>query len=831
MKRFLTAALALGLALTAGALAPNGAPTAAAAAPGALTQPAATDLRTDVTTPAAAATGTQPYASSWFPSTLLTWDPATDPDAAFNRSHVPLQPRSSDPVLRANPNAQAGAGGITSLVSFGPTSNNPSQGSAGPNYYAFSHWQYLDKLVFWGGSASEGIILAPNATVIDAAHRNGVKVYGNVFFPPTAYGGQLQWVQQFLQKSGSTYPVADKLDQVAQYYGFDGWFINQETDGGNTALATSMRDLIRYAHSRAPGTELMWYDAMTTDGSVNWQNELDGSNDAFLQENGSRVADSMFLNFGWSTGQLASSAADARRLGRSPYDLYAGVDTEANGSATAVNWSALYPAGQPHTTSLGLYRPEWTFNSASDRADYYARESRFWDGPTGDPSTAPTADAWPGLAAYQAESTPVTGKPFVTSFNTGQGDRSFVDGQVMATGGWNNLGLQDVLPTYRWLVSPAGSGLTPSLDFTDAYNGGSSLLLTGTLNSPATVRLYQSRVPVGATTRLDLTLKTPAAGATHLSAALSFTDAPTTFTHLDLGSTTGTGWETRSLDLSAFAGRTIAQIGLYAAGPVGNYTVHVGQLALYDAPATVAAPSAVTVLGSTDTAAGTKSLRLGWQAPASASASAVHHYNVYQRDADGSRRYLGGTDGTAYFVPALTRAGTDAATTVEVEAVSATFQRSAVATTTVTWSGTGQPGNLALGRTATGSTPCNAAEGPAKAVNGSVTGGTSDKFCTLAASKYLQVDLGAVHRVSGFTVRHAGAGGENPAWDTRAFTIQLSTDGTTWSTPVKVTANTADVSTHAITAGSARYARLNITTPTQNGDPAARIYEFEVYGT
>ena len=37
-------------------------------------------------------------------------------------------------------------------------------------------------------------------------------------------------------------PVADKLIEVANYYGFDGWFINQETAGGNAATATAMKD-------------------------------------------------------------------------------------------------------------------------------------------------------------------------------------------------------------------------------------------------------------------------------------------------------------------------------------------------------------------------------------------------------------------------------------------------------------------------------------------------------------------------------------------------------------------------------------------------------------
>lgn len=136
--------------------------------------------------------------------------------------------------------------------------------------------------------------------------------------------------------------------------------------------------------------------------------------------------------------------------------------------------------------------------------------------------------------------------------------------------------------------------------------------------------------------------------------------------------------------------------------------------------------------------------------------------------------------------------------------------------------------NLALNKPATGSAACGASEGPAKAVNGSVSGGNADKFCSLTQPSWLQVDLGSTQTVRSFTVRHAGAGGESASWNTRAFTLQLSSDGSTWTTPVTVSDNTANTSTHAITATSARYVKLNVTTPTQNGDPATRIYEFEV---
>ncbi|MER7520707.1 endo-beta-N-acetylglucosaminidase [Streptomyces sp. NPDC126499] len=777
------------------------------------------------------ASGNQPYASYWYPNSILNWDPATDPDARFNRSRVPLAPRVSDPALKANPNARAGEGEVAALVSFAPTSNNPSQGSLDPRYYAFGHWQYVDKLVFWGGSAGEGLILAPNPTVIDAAHRNGVKVYGTVFFPPTAYGGQIQWVRDFVQKSGTRYPVADKLAQVARHYGFDGWFVNQETAGGDAALATEMRNAMRYARSLGP-VEFMWYDAMTESGSVTWQDALTSANDAFLQEGSQRTSDSMFLDFGWDATDLNSSRTLARDLGRSEYELFAGIDTEANGYNTGVPWSAVFPAGQPHTTSLGIYRPEWTHNSSTDRADSYAREARYWDGANGDPSNTTTTSAWKGLAHYVAESSPVTTKPFVTSFNAGQGDFHHSAGVRVSSTGWNNLSLQDVPPTYRWVVQSAGTKLKPSIDFTDAYEGGSALRLTGTLDAVNTVRLYQTRLPVAADTRLSVVVKTPAAGPTRLKAAVSFTDAPTAFTTLDLGSTTTAGWERKTLDLSAYAGRTVAQIGLQTTGTAPAYDIRVGQIALYDGAVDApAAPTAPAVLGTTDTGAGTKSLRMAWTASAQGPGSgAVHHYEVYRRNADGSRTFLGATPNDSYFVPKLERAGTETSTTLDVEAVSTEFGRSPAASTTVTWSATAEA-NLALNRPATASGQCNASETPAKAVNGSVSGGNADKWCTTTSAKWLEVDLDAARTLNRFVVKHAAAGGESASWNTRDFRLEVRDSASApWTTVATVTGNTAATTSHPVSV-TARHVRLVVTTPTQTSDPAARIYEFEAWGS
>lgn len=85
--------------------------------------------------------------------------------------------------------------------------------------------------------------------------------------------------------------------------------------------------------------------------------------------------------------------------------------------------------------------------------------------------------------------------------------------------------------------------------------------------------------------------------------------------------------------------------------------------------------------------------------------------------------------------------------------------------------------NLALNQPVTSSIPCQQDRGPEKAVNGSVTGGEADSWCSRDRPLYLQVDLGAARQVQRFVVKHASAGGESDERDTSGLTIQVSMDG------------------------------------------------------
>ncbi|WP_427165393.1 endo-beta-N-acetylglucosaminidase [Streptomyces sp. C1-1] len=640
--------------------------------------------------PKAAAAATQPYASYWYPDSLpsgspgsgvtwrslKSWTAAGDPDLAFNAASVPPAPRFTPTPV--NTTARSGQARVQSLVSFGPTSGNPSQGSATADYYALTHWAYVDELVFWGGSSGEGLILAPNAPIVDAAHRHGVPVLGNIFLPPVAYGGQLRWTRDLVQKDAAGhYPLAAQLVAVAAAYGFDGWFVNAETGGGNAALGADMLGFVKElkALAKARGQRVTWYDAMTVNGTVSWQGALNSQNQAFFQ-----AADDMFVDFRWSTGSLVSSGQKADQLGRSRYELWAGVDVESNGSDTSVNWDAIVPSGKAHITSIGFYRPEWTRNHlpvSRTPGDFHAADDRFWTGRSLDPSRPDAADPWRAPAVSVADRSTVSGLPFATTFNTGHGLRWYEAGAVTSDTPWNHLGLQDRLPSRRWVVRTAGTRPAVSFDFADAWRGGSSVLVDGELDAPTTVELYATRLPVGVDTVVELTHRTDAGAVNvELAVALAEPDAPGAtppYTYLPVNSVNG--WQTVTVPLTGLSG-TVHSIAVRLAATDGPVKWRLGGLAVRDSVVTPEAPSDLRV-----TAASGGDLRLAWT-PAPGD---VRHYTLHRLLADGTRRFLGATCQRAYFLAGLQPEQGEKDARLELRAVGELYTSSAPVTVTHTW--------------------------------------------------------------------------------------------------------------------------------------------------
>ena len=596
-----------------------------------------------------------PLKPSWTIAELLNWNPGTDPDAPFNVSTVPLQGRFTVPsALKANANSRGGQGGIMALdTHFG----DKPQGGGG-NVYTFTYWQYLEQSVYWGGIGAINFV-PPTGEMIDNAHRNGVPILGTIFFPPNVYGGNYAWVQTFLQKVGNSYPAADKLIETAEYYGFDGWFINQETEGGSAADAAAMRDLIGYIRDNSNLT-INWYDSMVETGQIAWQDQLNTFNDWYLRHNfsnglqdsaGSLIANSMFVDFSYdpSSNLPSNSRARAIQLGLDPYKIFTGLETQAEDFRTStsarISLAKIFPDGQNHITSAGLYLPR---SHATDLPE----QDLFWTGASGDPrdTSSPVGTGnWKGIAHNIAARSVIDSLPFATDFNIGRGSNYYVDGALVRAGQWWNRAVQAILPTWRWIVDSAGTKLTPELWTGDSFQGGSCLRVSGALNSTNTIRLYLTDLYLAADTKLKIVFKRE--GLANVDAfmdvGISVVGSPTTYTYYDAGNCEIDGWNETVIDLGAHAGSRLRTIALRFDSPttVANYEMRVGQIVVYNEsqpfPLQASAIQELDVVGWNGLANG----RVAWN-----HAPGDHYtYDVYVGLKDGTLVFVGSTPSNYYY--------------------------------------------------------------------------------------------------------------------------------------------------------------------------------------
>ncbi len=59
-------------------------------------------------------------------------------------------------------------------------------------------------------------------------------------------------------------------------------------------LFSQVGELTEAMHRLVPGSLVIWYDAVTVEGKLQWQNELNGLNSPFFQ-----ACDGIFLNYTW----------------------------------------------------------------------------------------------------------------------------------------------------------------------------------------------------------------------------------------------------------------------------------------------------------------------------------------------------------------------------------------------------------------------------------------------------------------------------------------------------------------------------------------------------
>ncbi len=530
---------------------------------------------------------------------LKNWS-STGPTAnANNIATVPLAQRftATNSQLNSNLNTDikvlSAPDGINNLGNYMTEQNQF-------NLFNFTHWQYIDVLNWFGGTASQNIVM-PSAPWVNAAHKNGVKVIGSVFFAPTAWGGNSAVIDNFMeQDANGNFIAADKLIEIATYYGFDGWLFNQETST-TLAVATAMRTFLAYLQENKPaGMEIHWYDAMIETGPVIWQNQLNSLNDAYLQdlENLKRTSDAMFTNYNWNSAYVQNSSNYTTVLGRSKFDVYMGADLWPDRNAQPafddVTWiDQIFNGGNisDPLTSIALFATNFTFakfnnyrNDPTDVQNFYDTERRFFSGDDRDIDQADVSGKWKGMGHYIPAKSVITSLPFKTSFNTGHGRLFATEGNATVRD-WHDMAKQDILPTWQFSLT-GNSALTPNFDFGQAFEGGTSLNISGSLNAGDSnrLKLYKTKLGISPITKIDLTFKMGAAIPSNTKLMLSFSDDPNNFITMDLGDSPDNGWHTKRIDLGQYNGKEIAVFGfeMLSSSAVSNFNINIGQIKIHN---------------------------------------------------------------------------------------------------------------------------------------------------------------------------------------------------------------------------------------------------------
>lgn len=668
----------------------------------------------------------RPYMHGYDAAALKSWSPGTDRWARHFRSRVPLAPRIAPfPATQAHPDLATGPRLMNLTYDYDDAFFTARKYGDAFARRLLRFWQYSDFYGSWHGlpvdgspadDPAHGLVNLPNPAYTDAAHRNGVRSLGCWFWPRSG-----DFEEYLEQRADGSFPVADRLIEMAAYFGFDGYFINHEAETP-PGQAARLHDLLRSLRERAPeGFHLQWYDTITPDGHLDYLNHLSADNAPWLD-----VSDSFFANYWMTPEGVETSRATALKLGRDPYaTVFHGTENEQFGFDPEYDPRLLFPPGKAARTSWALFGSHFVKELAPRHDDpdaqdeVFRRERRYWSGPHEDPTrsgrllphdrrTPRDRDdhrAWDGVAHHITERSVIGSFPFVTRFNTGHGRAFFLDGRRASDGDWHNASVQDVLPTWQFWTRAEGTGtegagtegtgavgvgaagagaagagapLPVDFDHELAYDGGSSLLISGPLgpDCATTVRLYKTALAVTGPERLAVT--THGTDGADLEVGLLFQDAPDTFTWLAAGS--AADWHTTTHGLAPFRGRTIAAVGLRVSSrrPT-RCAIRIGELALLGPEFAAPAQPEDFRVDEVLTDGGTAHVLLSWRL----AGHGVHHYDLL-RDDDGS--WLGRIYDDVYCLSLPAPAASETVTRLRLVAVAPDGSRSASATAEVHWS-------------------------------------------------------------------------------------------------------------------------------------------------
>ena len=389
------------------------------------------------------------------------------------------------------------------------------------NSDVFSTWSYVTHYGNW--ASPYGWVPGGFA---DAAHKHGVMVSGVAAIPQGKLGGSwLSCLAEMANMGNSTMGV-ERVGRFLRYHGVDGLGYYSEFSGGGSVMAglrTLHGGIVKYMKEKGqPGFENPWYSVTNDEGEAvdGWSLAPDSYQNFGYAEEPRTI---MFVNNGWiNNGYLESNEAGIEATGRDPRDLYLGMNMQEGIRATNA-WEQ-HDTGRGRNYSIGVwgkYSDHMLFplrkysgeNDIVQQQGYQKVLEQWFTNGKRNPACkmeveisnqlAP-GDNFQGMSrhmnARSAYGWDLSKEPFITYFSLGNGRCYRMNGEIVYPNEWYNIGMQDYTPTWRWWWAetllgkepsdvPANS-MTAEFCWDDAWNGGSSLKVSGSTSDGQTQYLH-----------------------------------------------------------------------------------------------------------------------------------------------------------------------------------------------------------------------------------------------------------------------------------------------------------------------------------------------------
>ncbi|KAH3760044.1 cytosolic endo-beta-N-acetylglucosaminidase 2 [Pelomyxa schiedti] len=332
-----------------------------------------------------------------------------------------------------------------------------------PAVYNIRNWQIIDSFCYF----SHNRVTIPPACWINCGHINGTKVLGTFI---TEWGEGFTECQTLLKD-----PIgySEKLAKLMQRFSFDGWLLNIEnkiTPESMPSLFLFVNTLTEACHKYNPLSLVLWYDSVTVEGALEWQNQLTPRNIHFFG-----LCDGLFTNYCWKPGfpKTSSELAGARK-----YDIYTGIDVFGRHTPFGPGFECCQSVESiANDTSVALFAPGWVYENL-EKSDFIANNSRFWN------------QLQQNFAIQPLEFQP--GEVFCTTFDQGYGNSLSVAGKNLTStfnSPWVNINFQELLPSYgdphSFIYQNGASVSTTIVASSQAFSGGSLLEIKSSEPLPA----------------------------------------------------------------------------------------------------------------------------------------------------------------------------------------------------------------------------------------------------------------------------------------------------------------------------------------------------------